>query len=282
MRCAYSALMSGMLLVPVSAAADVVFTPSVSMGYKTVTFGAGEAEEVDVDMPTMGLGVAATIDRFTLQFNVEQSIQDGDYQESSEPLLINFLVEDGSLVASERYEGDVSRVDLNLTASFAVLDRLSVFVGYIDNTTEMEDLDIRFFNDGGGELVLLDDFGAVIALGGSVEQNDSGAVAGVRVVPLITEAGSLSATLGYAWLDTETDITVRARSVNAAATSTTPTSEADTTGISASVSWVGPIPGVENLRYLGTLRLNRFTQDEEAGDINNDLTYVGAGLLYSL
>lgn len=282
MRCAYSALVSGIFLLPVSALADVAFTPSVSLGYKTVTFGAGEAEEVDVDMPTMGLGFAASIDRFTLQLNVEQSLKDGEYQETSEPLLIDSLVEDGGVVAQERYEGDVNRTDISFTASYSVIDRLSIFVGYIDNTTEMDDLDIRFFDDAGGELVLLDDFGSLIALSGTVEQNDSGAVAGVRVVPLITEAGSLSATLGYAWLDTETDITLRARSENAAATSPTPTSEADTTGISASVSWVGPIPGVENLRYLGTLRLNRFTQEEEAGDINNDLTYIGAGLLYSL
>lgn len=282
MRCAHSALLSGLVLIPLTASAEVVFTPSVALGYKTVTFGAGEAEEVDVGMPTMGLGFAASIDRFTLQFNAEQSLRDGDYQESSEPLLIDSLVDDSSLVAEERYEGDVSRTDLNLTASFTVVDRVSIFVGYIDNTTEMEDLNIRFFDDLGGELVLLDDFGAIIALGGSVEQNDSGAVAGLRMVPLITQAGSLSTTLGYAWLDTETDVTVRARSVNASATAPTPTSEADTTGISASVSWVGPIPGVENLRYLGTLRLNRFTQEEEAGDINNDLTYVGAGLLYSL
>lgn len=275
--------LSVLLLLPVTALADVTFTPSVTLGSKTITFGAGDGNEVDVDMPTQGLGIAATFGRITAQVNVEQSISDGDYSETSDPVLISQLTDaDTSAVANEVYQGDVSRDDISFTLSYAVLDQLSLFVGYLDNTTKLDNLSVQFFDGVGDELGLTDPFGSFYTIGGSLELNDSGAMTGVRYVPLATGFGSLSTTLGYAVLKTETDFVLTEESVNLSNRIETPTTRDDTTGVSASVSWVGLIPGVDGLRYLASLRLNRFTQDDADGDINNDLTYAGAGLMYSL
>jgi hypothetical protein len=283
MRYLSSALTAGILVVPLSlpAMADVAFTPSLALGHKKITFGAGAAGEVDSSMPTLGMGLATSYKRLTFQVNVEQSLQDGDYKEYTGPLLIQTVFPDNDVVARESYFGDVSRTDINFTTSISVTDRFAVFVGYIDNVTKISDMDIHFYDGAGDEYdVTIGD--SPLQFGGAVDQKDSGAVAGIRFVPLITEYGSLSNTLGYAWLETETDVTIKVSTVGGALYDRTPTDTVDTTGLSTSLSWVGPIPDADDLRYLVTLRMNRFTQKEDAGDVDNDLTYFGAGLLYSL
>lgn len=287
MRAIKAVSVATVLFSPIIAHAELQLTPSVSMGYKKVTFGSGGTSPSEVSMPTLGLGFAATIDRFSVQANIEHSAQDGRYREVSGPAFVSSV---GSpyteMVSTEIYNGDLSRQDISLIFNYLLNDKFAVFAGYLDNVSEMDSLSVSLYDEQGEEVPItlsFDDGSTDIArLGGSFRQRDYGALAGIRYIPLATNFGSLSLTLGYAILQTDTDLTVSLKSSDFFEKQKIPTSNSDTTGASASIGWVGNIPGVKSLHYVGSLRANRFTQKDDVGKTNNDLTYAGVGLLYTL
>ena len=232
---------------------DVRIVAGASLGYTDYDFPA--KLDHDLGFPSGGLTFAATRNRWQLALNGTWSLQDAD-------------------VSEEEDVGDASRQDIDLTLGYQINSNWSAFVGYKSGETKIDYISRQD-----------EDEGIITPLSESYKQE--GPYVGGAYTWRFEKAGSLTVSLGYAFLDATNEFRANTDDnepeYNPEFDDLTGRVTGDTNGFSYGLTWSMPLSG--NLLFQTKFKMNDYQQDitfEGNNYKNIDETYTSlmVGLAY--
>ena len=253
-----SVTFSALLFVSVNALGDsfmddVRIITGASLGYTNYDFPA--KLDHDLGFPSGGLAFAATRNRWQLALNGTWSLQDAD-------------------VSEEEDVGNASRKDIDLTLGYQINSNWSAFVGYKSGKTKIDYVSRKD-----------EDEGIINRLSESYKQE--GPYVGGAYTWRFEKAGSLTVSLGYAFLDATNEFRANTDDDepegNPEFDDLTGRVTGNTNGFSYGLTWSMPLSG--NLLFQTKFKMNDYQQDIkfEGNKYNNiDETYTSlmVGLAY--